>query len=208
MNWFVSRFLFQLPLVGVSLLIGSTHLAAMPVRLYAENVATSVWDTDPSKVGVTVQISNDGTAPADHVRVTSVVVDGGAFSGPAPLPIAIGKIEPNGSSLLDLVITVPRTDGTAYLLTISGTYTSSGGSHDFSLNRTIAPNSAGPGPIPAQSGVTAKGQPPPGPSPPAAGPPPLRPNATTPMLIPVGPPRQLSLPNPTGIDTDTTTHNR
>jgi len=181
----------------------------MPVHLYAENVATSVWDTDPTKVGVTLQISNDGTAPADHVRVTSVVVGGGAFSGPAPLPIAIGKIMPNGSSLLDLVITVPRTDGTAYLLTVSGTYTSSGESHDFSLDRTIAPNSAGPGPIRAQSGVTARGpsaQPPPGPSPPAAGLPPLGPNATTPMLIPVGPPRQLSLPNPTG--TDTTTHNR
>jgi len=189
--------------IAATLFLGSAHAAVIPVTLYIANVATSVWDTDPTKVGVALQIGNDGTAPADNVVVTAVTVRGGAFSGPTPLPISIGKIAPNGSSLLDLVITVPRTDGKAYRLTISGTYTSSARSHDFSLNRTIAPNSAAPGPVPARSGVTKRGpsaQPPPGSSPPAAAPPPFGPNATTPMLIPVGPPRQLSPPDSEATD--------
>jgi hypothetical protein len=195
--------LLRLPLAAAVLLFEAAQVAAMPVRLYTENFATSVWDTDPSKVGVELQIGNGGDSPADNVRVTSVRVRGGAFSGPTTLPIAIGTIKPNGSTLLDLLITVPRTDGTAYRLTISGTYRYFGRVHDFSLDRTVAPNSAGPGPVPAQSGVTAKGpstQLPPAPSPPAATSPPSGPNATAPMLIPIGPPRQLSLPNPTGTD--------
>lgn len=201
--------MLRLPLAEAVLLVASAQVAAMPVRLYTENVAISVWDTDHSKVGVTLQIGNDGAAPADDVRVTSVVVRGGALSGSTPLPITIGRIGPKGSALLDLVINVPRTDGTAYRLRISGAYTYFGSPHDFSIDRTVAPNSAATGPIPAQSGVTAKrpsAQAPPGPSPPAAASPPLRPNATTPMLIPVGPPRQLMLPNTPG--TDSTIKNR
>ena len=194
MRWLVNRALFGLPLVAVLFLNAPTRLSAMPVRLYVGNVATSVWDTDPTKVGVSLQIGNDGTAPAEDVRVTAVVVPGGAFSGPSPLPIALGTIEPNGSAVLDLLITVPRTDGAAYRLTVTGTYSHRGNARDFSLNRTIAPNSAGPGPIPAQHGDTAKGSdvhPPAGAPPPSAASPPLGPNAMTPMMIPVGPPRQV-----------------
>ena len=193
-------------LAGAVLVAGSPASATLPVILSAENAATSVWDTDASKVGVELQIVNNGGTGADDVRVTSVKVQGGALSGPPALPIALGSIGPRGSALLDLVIAVPRADGTAYLLTISGTYRNSGAERRFSLTRTVAPNAAAPAPIVGQSGVSTRGSTQPaGPvQPPAAGgQPPLGPNATTPMLIPPGPPRQVLPANPGEISPST-----
>lgn len=188
-----------LSLAGAVLAAGSPAAAVPPAALAAENAATSVWDTDPTKVGVELQIVNNSTAPAADVQVTSVAVRGGAFGGPPALPIALGTIGPRGSALLDLVITVPRTDGTSYLLTISGTYRDSAAAQRFSLTRTVAPSAVAPGPIVGQSGVSAKGPvQPSGPvqPPPAGGPPRFGPNAATPMLIPPGPPRQNAPPDP------------
>ena len=173
--------------------------APPPATLSAPNAASSVWDTDPSKVGVELQIVNHGAAAADDVRVTSVAVQGGALAAFTPLPIALGNIAPQGSALLDLVITVPRTDGTGYLLTIFGTYRSSGGSQHFSLTREVTPSAAPPGPTRTTSGVSDKSSSQPaGPVGPhgVGGPPGFGPNATTPMLIPPGPPRGPSPPNP------------
>jgi hypothetical protein len=193
--------LLAISLAGAMLMPGRAHAVVPPVVLSAENAATSVWDTDPSNVGIELQIGNNGASPAEDVQVTSVFVEGGAFSGPEPLPLALGAIQPAGSALLDLVITVPRTDGTLYLLRISGTYAYSGRRYGFSLDRAVAPNSAAPGPSFGGSGVSGKGSDQsPGPvsnRPPTASP--LGPNATTPMLIPPGPPRQRSVlnPNPT-----------
>jgi hypothetical protein len=158
-----------------------------------DNVASSVWDTDSSKIGVELQIVNHGAAAADDARVTAVAVHRGTLSSPQALPIALGNIAPESSALLDLVITVPQTDGTGYQLTISGTYRNSGAPQRFSLTRTVNPAAVAPGPVAGQSGVTDKGLIlPAGPvQPPAAdGPPLFGPNATTPMLIPPGPPRQ------------------
>ncbi len=179
-----------------------------PVVLVAANAATSVWDTDPSKVGIELQIVNDGSAPATDVRVTAVDVHGGALAAAhSALPISLGNIVPQRSALLDLVITVPRTDGaTSYLLTISGTYRTSGARQAFSLTHTVAPNAAAPRPIPAKSGASATTPTQSaGPMEPhvAGGPPSLKPNATTPMLIPPGPPRQLSPPNTSGTNRPT-----
>jgi hypothetical protein len=177
---------------------GSSAVGGPSPVLSVENVATSVWDTDPSKVGVELQIVNSGGTPAADVRVTSVAVRGGALSGLSALPIALGNIGPRGTALLDFVIAVPRTDGTGYLLTISGTYRDAAAPRPFSLTRTVAPSAAGPSSIIGKSGVSPKGSSPPADpgQPPKASGPPVGPNATTPMLIPVGPPRQLSLPDP------------
>jgi hypothetical protein len=175
--------------------------AAPPVVLSAANAASSVWDTDPTKVGVEVQVMNRGTAAAEDVRVTSVGVQGGALAAAhSALPIVLGNVAPQGSALLDLVITVPRTDGTAYVLTISGTFRTGGIRQRFSLRREVTPSTASPGPITAQRGVSATTSS--GPAAPAAphgaGVPPgfAGFNAATPVLIPPGPPRAGSPPNP------------
>jgi hypothetical protein len=197
MNSGIAERLLGLSLAGAMLLPGPTRGAVPPVVLSAENEATSVWDTDPSKVGIELQIVNNGASPATDVQVSSIVVEGGSLNGPATLPIALGTIKPAGSALLDLVITVPRTDGTRYLLTISGTYAYSGGRHGFSVDRAVAPNTTAPGPLFGRSGVSGKSSdqsPGPAPNPPSTASPPFGPNATTPILIPPGPPRRLSVP--------------
>jgi len=195
-----NQHLLRLSLAAIALFwVGSAGAAVTPVQLSTQNGVTSVWDTDPTKVGVELQIGNSGTAAADSVKVTSVAVQGGSFSGPGTLPIALGTINADDSGLLDLLITVPTTNGTkAYRLTISGTYTSSGKSYGFSLNWSVTPNSAGPGTISAQSGIATIQNPSLVSYPPPPIQPPFSPNAETPNFIPIGPPTQVFTPTPTG----------
>lgn len=198
MKWAAGALGSGLSFVAAMMAAGLPGVSATPKALSADNAASSVWDTDPSKVGIELQIVNHSGATTEDVQVTAVAVHGGALSSSQALPIVLGNIAPQSSALLDLVIIVPRTDGTDYQLTISGTYRDSGAPQRFSLMRTVNPAAVVPGPVVGQSGVTDKGfSQPAGPiQPPAAGGPPLfGPNATTPMLIPPGPPRQPSLPD-------------
>ncbi len=195
----LSDSLWRLVSLAAAVIAGSTSAAsASTVSLSAPNAAASVWDTDQSKIGVEVQIVNRGDAPAADVRITAVDVRDGALAAAlSALPIVLGDIPAQRSALLDFVITVPETHTAEYLLTIAGTYRHSGSLRRFLLTRTVMPSVA-PGPIKAQGGLsgTAPSQPA-GPAMPlgGAGVPGFTPNATTPMLIPPGPPRQPSLPN-------------
>ena len=148
------RALAVLSMVGAVLAAGAGSAATSPIILSVANAAASVWDTDPSKAGIELQIVNNGGAIAAGVRVTSVDVRGGSLAAAMALPIALGNIAPRGSALLDLVITVPRTDATGYRLTISGIYRHAGRAQRFSLTRAITPSAAPPGPIRARSGVS------------------------------------------------------
>jgi hypothetical protein len=193
------RSLAVLSMVGAVSAAGAGSAATLPIILSVANAAASVWDTDPSKAGIELQIVNNGGAIAAGVRVTSVDVRGGSLAAATALPIGLGNIAPRGSALLDLVITVPRTDTTGYRLTISGIYRHARRAQRFSLTRAITPSAAPPGPIRARNGAsaTAPNQPASPAGPPAVGGPPgFGPNATTPMLIPPGPPRGPSLTNP------------
>ncbi len=195
--------ILQLLLSAVGALFTSMLPAAAaspPVLLSAPNAASSVWDTDPTKVGVELQILNRGAVAAEDVRVTSVGVQGGSLAAAhSPMPIVLGNIAPQGSALLDLVITVPHIEEPRYLLTIAGTYSAGGVRQHFSLNRTVRPETGGPGPIPAKAGVSVSqsgGSAPLGAN--AAGAPPgfAGFNAATPVLIPPGPPRAGSPSSP------------
>jgi hypothetical protein len=173
--------------------VGSAQAAVTPVQLLTLNGVNSVWATAPNKVGVELQIGNKGTGDANNVNVTSIAVQGGSFSGPGSLPIALGTIAAAADTMLDFVATVPKTDGTAvYRLTISGSYTYSGKVYGFTLNWAITPNAAGPGTINARNGFLTKQNPMTAiyPTPPTL--PPFSPNAETPTFVPLGPPRMVS----------------
>jgi hypothetical protein len=201
----LNMLLLRLSLAAAAILVvGSAHAAITPVLLFTENAATSVWSTDPTKVGVQLQIGNNGTAAGTNVQVTSFLVQGGSFSGPSPLPVGLGTINAGDSALLDVVITVPKTDGTMrYLLTFAGTYTYSGNQYGFTLNWPVVPNSAGPGTIFSQTGTSTIQNPSlvVYPVPPPQ--PPFLPNAETPIFIPVGPPSTTTPPATTGTGVGT-----
>ena len=82
-----------------------------PVRLAAATWA-SVWDTDTTTVGLSMQIVNAGTAQAEDVMVTSVMLSAGSFQGPQALPLGIGPIEAGSDTILNLIVKVPASDGT------------------------------------------------------------------------------------------------
>jgi hypothetical protein len=188
-----------LTLASAALLAGPAQGAVAPVQLYTVSAATSVWATDHSKVGIELQIGNDGTSDAEDVQVSSVTVQGGSFSGPS-LPTRLGTIDPGESALLDVLINVPTVDGfTRYLLTISGTYTYGGTGivYGFSINYAVFPNANGPGPISATSGTSTVFNPNLVSYPAARPAPPLLPNAESSILIPIGPPSILFPPTPT-----------
>jgi hypothetical protein len=191
-------------LAGTMLLIGPARAAVTPVSLYTAGVATSVWDTDPSKVGVQLQIVNNGTGNANGVSVKSVTVQGGSYSG-SPVPILLGSLDAGENTMLDLVITVPTTDGTKrYRVTLSGSYVYAGTVYGFTLNLAVTPNGNAPGPFAVHTGTTAVQNPNlvTYPNPPTS-PPVFGPNAENPIFIPLGPQRQLSTPTPTGTDLGT-----
>lgn len=185
-------------ILSVSFLLWGTAATsqAVPVLLYSGNAGLALWDTDSTRVAVSVQIVNGGREPAQDVRVSSVTLSAGTYLGPAALPIDLGTIVPSKDVVLDLLLSVPASNGERYMVTISGTYRHAGRSHGYSINRAIRP---APSPTTFESTPgTAVVQDPNAvsfpPSPPKIT---FGPNAETPMLIPIGPPRQVFPPTPT-----------
>ena len=116
---------YQFWLFGILLLASTAQAAVTPVHLITENVALSVCE-DGANVGATLQIKNEGIAQAENVRVDAITLRGGTVQATETLPQALGNLAPKGDAMLNLRLTVPRIDGTRYLLTINGRYTYAG----------------------------------------------------------------------------------
>jgi hypothetical protein len=200
------RALVPISAIVATLIVGTAHAAVTGVSLYAANAATSVWNTNTTKVGVQLQISNSGSSTAHDVLVTSITVQGGSLSpGGGIPPITLGTIDAGEGAPLDIVINAPTTNGTTrYLLTVNGTYSFAGNVYSFSVNRALFPNAAGPGTILPKSGTSVIFNPNTAsfPTPPAL--PSFGPNAETPIFVPIGPPSLLFPPTPTPTPADAT----
>jgi hypothetical protein len=171
-------------------------------HLVAQDVALSVWDTDGRTVGITLQVSNVGDAAATHVQVSDVEIRGGRFAGPTKLPLLLSTIPPGKDSILNLLVKVPKTDGTRYRLTITGQYVYAKTRRRFSLNTYVAPQPVGSGPLEVRDGNTVIKHPSTASYPPPPPPAPFGPNAESPMLIPIGPARQMFPATPTATPAD------
>ena len=86
-----------------------------PVLLYSGNVGLFIWDTDSTRVALSMQVVNGGQSPAQDVRVNAVTVTTGNYLGPAILPIALGVIDPGHDAIVDLLVRVPASNGTRYM---------------------------------------------------------------------------------------------
>ena len=161
------------------------------------DAAVSVWD-DKVTVGTQMQLENVGNGNARQVRVTRLRVQGGTYKGPAALPASIADLPAGQDTLFDALLTVPATNGSPRLLTVAGTYQEGNRRHRFTARQTIRPNAAPPGPIPSVPGQTPKQNPSGAVYPPVAPKAPFGPNSETPIFVPLGPPRQIFPPTPTG----------
>jgi hypothetical protein len=160
------------------------------VVIVLKDVAASAWD-DGRSVGVQVQLKNEGRAIARDVRVTRVLIEGGAYQGPVTLPVSLGDLPTNEDVLLDAVLTLPAVNGTSRLLTVEGTYRGGDDGGHFRLQSPINPDVTPPGPFPSIAGEAVKLNPNSVAYPPAPPPATFGPNAESPIFVPVGPLRQI-----------------
>jgi len=168
-------------------------------EIVLEHMAASVWD-DTQTIGTQGLLRNVGDQPAIDLRVTLVDVEDGAYTGPTAPPLSLGDLEPSKDVLFDAIFqqSTPL-DGRPRQVTVEGDYR--GGYFQrvtFSVTGTISPNAEPPAPVVGTPGEMVKQNPnkvtyPPTPAPATKGP-----NAEQPVFVPIGPPRQLFPPTPSG----------
>jgi hypothetical protein len=186
-------------------LLISTGCKKKQGQIILREAAVSVWDDNVS-VGTQMQLVNAGNRPANQLRLTGVEVEGGTYTGPTALPTSsLGDLQPGGDVRFDAILKVTTADGSPHLLTVEGDYREDGKPRRFRAQRPINPNAAPPGPITATTGTIVKQNPNTAvhPSPPPPSPAPFRPNSESPIFVPIGPPRQLFTPTPTGTQLGT-----
>ena len=154
----------------------------------------SVWEN--GNAALAIPLVNEGDLVATDVSIANVSLGAGAYAGPLPFAYVLGTLEPESMRQLDAVFS--GLGGTAALpLSVRGNYRVGAAVCLFQVQSSLtlplppAPVAATPGQAVVQSPATAFFPPVPG-----AGPG-FGPNAESPMLIPVGPARQLFPPTPT-----------
>lgn len=164
--------------------------------LVLNDVGVSAWD-DGRTVGIEFELANSTDKPLKEVRVTSITVQGGWYQGPAAFPIALGKVQGEMSFVIDAIFRLAPINGSPHAFAIAGTYVQGGKTQHFKLQGVIKPTTAEPGPFAVVDGASMKK------SPRKQVFPPPRPqsaenNAESPVLVPIGPERQLFPLTPSG----------
>lgn len=185
-------------LILVTLLV-TTGCALEPRRAHIvlAEAAVSTWD-DNASVGAQLQLANTGGAAARQLRVTRLKVKGGSYKGPVTLPTPLGDVAAGKDVLFNVVLAMAGANGSPRVLEVKGDYREGDDRRNFLAKRVIRPDARPAGPIVSSSGQTTKQKPstavyptaPPGPR--------SRPNAESPIFVPIGPARQLFPPTPTG----------
>ena len=166
----------------------------------APGIGVSTWDD--GTVALAFPLVNEGTLAALGVRLTAMSAAPGSYLGPRPLAYTVGDIGSEEMQSVDGYFSGLGTTA-SFPLRVSGTYQVGGATCPFDARANVvkpaaaAPVVATPGLAVVQSPRTAFFPPAPTASPG------FGPNAESPMLIPVGPQRQLFLPTPaaTGLGT-------
>jgi hypothetical protein len=171
-----------------------------PLIIFEQAVA-SVWD-DSQTVGTQGLLKNVGDAQADDVRVTGFTLQDGSFDGPRMPPLALGDIPPGRDAVVDGVFRLSTpADGRPRLITIEGDYRQGTSPREsFRATLTVNPDTKPPGPFFGTPGEIVLQNPnavayPTPPRIPDEGP-----NAESPVFVPIGPPREVFPPTPSGTE--------
>lgn len=181
--------------VSTTLFIGCS--SRKRVHMIVEQAAVSTWD-DKVTVGSQIQLQNTGRGTAHDVRVSRVEVQGGSYKGPGPLPIKLGDLPEDKDVLFNAVLQVAVANGSPLVLEVEGEFREGDDERHFSAKKVINPNAAPPPPVVSTPSQTVKQNPGTVVYPPPPPPAPFGPNSEDPIFVPVGPPRQLFPPTPTG----------
>jgi hypothetical protein len=157
-------------------------------------IGTSTWDN--GTVSLAIPLVNEGAVTAADVSITAISAGAGNYQGPTPFTYPVGSIGPEQVRLLDAYF-ANLSGATTFPLAVRGTYKFGGATCPFQAQVPVTVQPA-PGPVAGTAAQAIVQSPrtaffPPHPAPPTFGP-----NAESPMLIPVGPARQLFPSTPTG----------
>ena len=108
----------------------------------------------PDALLTALTITNDGSAPAEDVQVSSLSIAGATLTLPTSLPSSLGSIPPDGGTTLNANFTSPSAKpDTDYLLTVGGTFREQGHEFSFALQQTVRTPAASPGTSQSLSGT-------------------------------------------------------
>jgi hypothetical protein len=134
-----------------SLLLFVTGCRKPNARITAGHGSASI--EAPNQLLTVLAISNEGSAPAEDIQITSISTPGAALTVPPSLPVSLGTLAPEADSDLDANFTLasPKPDNT-YSITLAGTFREDGHRFKFSLTEDVRTPPASPG-----SGTSLKG---------------------------------------------------
>jgi hypothetical protein len=144
----------RLTILFVSILLvvfGMTGCRKPQARLIAGTGSASF--EAPNQLLTALSVTNDGTAPAENIEVSSITVAGATLTLPTSLPFSLGSIPADGSASFDANFTDPSAKpNTDYTVSVAGTFVEHGHRFKFSLDETVRTPSASPG-----SGISSVG---------------------------------------------------
>ncbi|MGC1366877.1 MAG: hypothetical protein WA829_14365 [Candidatus Acidiferrum sp.] len=111
----------------------------------------------PNQLLTSLAIFNTGEGAAEDIKVTSISIPGATLTLPASLPLTLGTIPADSSSILDANFSDASAQaGTSYTVVVAGTFVEHGHQFKFSLDETVRTLPASPG-----SAVSSLGSSPP-----------------------------------------------
>jgi hypothetical protein len=141
-----------LHVIALVLLAGLTGCRSKPEAKLTAGVGTASLDA-PNALLTALTITNDGSAAAEDVQVTSISITGATLTLPASLPSSLGAIAPDHDTSLNANFTSPSAaPDTDYVVRVAGTFRERGSRFDFALQQTVRTPAASPG-----SGVALTG---------------------------------------------------
>ena len=131
-----------------SFLIVSVEFEASAAVLTAGMPGASL--PDETTLLSAIAIINSGTAAAQDVELTAIMLDGATLTSPAFLPFNLGEIPALGSEVLNANFSGgPFSPGGSYVLTLQGTYAVDTATYCFTLTSDliIPPGAPGSAPV-------------------------------------------------------------
>lgn len=183
----------------LTLSVECASYAALAIEV-GPGIGASTWDN--GNVSLAIPLVNEGNATAQDVSITTIAAGNGSYQGPRPFAYPAGSFAPEELRALDAIFS--SLSGTSAIpLAVRGTYKFGASTCAFEARTAFALPVAPqvvvgtPGQAVVQSPASAFYPPNP------TTPPSFGPNAESPMLIPIGPPRQLFAPTPTSTSLGT-----
>lgn len=109
----------------------------------------------PAQLAAAVAVTNDGKAAAEDVQVTAISLAGATLTDPATLPVSVGTIPVDGTTLVSATFSGTFQAGNTYAVHIEGTFHEADHQFPWAFDKTVVLPPAAPGAAHAAAGTSA-----------------------------------------------------